>query len=55
VPGQLALTIDTARIDARRAILKRISLQILVGLLAGGAMAACIALRAMAYFWRFPI
>ena len=48
-------TADAAAIDARRAMLKQICLQILVGLLAGGAMAACIALKTAAYFWRFPI
>ncbi|MGH6714235.1 MAG: hypothetical protein ACREEK_35425 [Bradyrhizobium sp.] len=48
-------TANAARIGARRAMLKRICLHIVVGLLAGGAMAAIIALRTAAYFWRFPI
>jgi hypothetical protein len=40
---------------ARRAMLKRICFYILVGLLEGGVMAAGIALKTVAYFWRFPI
>jgi len=39
----------------RRATLKLVGLRILAGLLAGGAMAAIIALKTAAYFWRFPI
>ena len=48
-------TANAAKVDARRAMLTRIRLQTLVGLLAGGAMAAGIALKTAAYFWRFPI
>ena len=48
-------TANAAAIDARRATLKRICLHIFVGLLAGGALAAVMALKTAAYFWRFPI
>ena len=48
-------TANPTRINAPRASLKQICLHILVGLLAGGALAAAIALKAAAYFWRFPI
>jgi hypothetical protein len=54
-PSGRPSTANAAEIDARRATLTRICLQILVGLLAGGAMAAGIALKTAAYFWRFPI
>jgi hypothetical protein len=40
---------------ARHVTLKRICLQILVGLLGCGALVAVIAIKTAAYFWRFPI
>jgi hypothetical protein len=54
-PSQVEQCVRSATTRPHLAIIRRVCLAVLTVLLAGGALAAVIALKTAIYFWRFKL